>query len=100
LVPHAKPRHGCLVITMGDAAWTEGIKLVAELRKAGVEAELDYRQRSMRAQMKFANNYDFATVVLLGEDEMSRGVMGLRDLETAEQVEVTREELVARLQGR
>ena len=54
----------------------------------------------MRAQMKFANNYDFATVVLLGEDEMSRGVMGLRDLETAEQVEVTREELVARLQGR
>ena len=98
-VSREKPRRGCLIITMGDAAWPEGIKLAADLRKAGIEADLDYRQRSMRAQMKFANNYEFATVVILGEDELARGVVGLRNLETAEQVEIAREELIGRLSG-
>jgi len=97
LVAEDRPRHGNLVITLGDDAWNEGVKLVAELRAAGIEADLDYRQRSMRSQMKYANNAGFANAIILGDDEIVKGVVALRDLEAGDQVEVPRAELAERL---
>lgn len=94
-----RKRRGVLVVTLGDEAWGEGVKLTAQLRDAGVEADLDYRQRSMKSQLRYADNEHFAWAVILGEDELARKVVALRDLETSEQVEVPCGELIARLQA-
>ena len=90
-----EPRRGVLVVTLGDEAWREGVKLVAELRGAGIEAEVDYRQRSLRAQMRFADNSGFAEAVIIGDDELAKGIAVVRDMATSEQVEVPRSELIA-----
>jgi histidyl-tRNA synthetase len=83
-------RAGVFIVALGDAVWTEALKLLQELRLAGVKAELDYRRRSMKAQLRFADNEQFAQAVIIGEDELAQGIVGLKDLATGEQVEVAR----------
>lgn len=90
-------REGVFIVALGDAVWTEALKLLQGLRLAGVKAELDYRRRSMKAQLRFADNELFAQAIILGEDELAKGIVGLKDLATGEQVEVGRTDLFSRL---
>ena len=55
VAPQAPELYDAFVVTMGDEARLEGMKLVSELRKAGFKADLDHAARSMKAQFKFAN---------------------------------------------
>jgi histidyl-tRNA synthetase len=82
------PRHGILLVALGDEAWRRGVGIVAQLRNSGLEAEIDYRRRSLKAQLRFADNEHFATAVILGEDELARGIAIIRDMESSEQREV------------
>lgn len=93
----AGQRRGVLVLAMGDEAWAEALKLCYELRAAGLRAEVDYRRRSFKAQMRFADSEQLQYALILGEDELARNVAGLKNLETGEQVEVARAELLSRL---
>lgn len=97
LVAEEDRRHGVLVVTLGDEAWEAGVRLVADLRDAGLEADLDYRRRSLKSQLRYADSERFAQAIILGEDELARGVVALRDLATSEQIEVARDQLVAAL---
>ena len=90
-------RTGVFIMALGEAAWLEGLKLVQELRLLGLKAEVDYRKRSMKAQLRFADNERFAQAVILGDNEIEQGTAGLKDLDTGEQVEVPRTELLERL---
>ena len=90
-------RSGVFVVTLGDAAWPEGVKLVHELRMAGVAADLDYRRRSLKAQMRFADNENFAWAVVIGEDEVRDGVVGLKDMESGEQQQIPRTAVLEKL---
>ena len=93
----ATARSGVFVVALGDAAWLESLKLVQEFRLAGLKAEADYRRRSMKAQLRFADNENFAQAVILGDDEIASGILGLKNLQNGEQVEVPRAELLERL---
>jgi histidyl-tRNA synthetase len=73
------------VATLGEAARLPGLKLVADLRTAGVAADTDYLGRSLKAQMKQANRLQARAAVLLGEDEVRQGVATIRDMETSQQ---------------
>lgn len=91
-------REGVFIVALGDAAWLEGLKLTQELRVTGLRSEVDYRRRSMKAQLRFADNEHFAQAIILGDNELEQSVVGLKDLETGEQVEVPRAQLLERLQ--
>ncbi|MDO8588103.1 MAG: histidine--tRNA ligase, partial [Armatimonadota bacterium] len=75
------------VATLGDAAREAGFRLLAEVRKSGISSEMDYAGRSLKAQMRLAGKLGARYVVLLGEDEISRGVAMVKNMETGEQVE-------------
>ena len=81
-------RQGVFVITLGDEAWMTGLKLVQQLREDGVTTEVDYRRRSLKAQLRFADAEGYATAIILGEDELARGVGVVRDMASSEQREV------------
>lgn len=93
----APARSGVLVVTLGEPAWEEGLRVAASLRDAGLEADLDYRRRSLKAQLRFAHSEGFAWAVILGEEELSRGVVSLRNMDNSEQTEVAREGLLETL---
>jgi histidyl-tRNA synthetase len=91
------PRTGVLIVTLGDTAWTAGLQLMQQLRQAGLRADVDYRRRSLKAQMRFADGEGFQYAVILGEDEIASGVAGLKDLVGGEQTAVPLAELVNHL---
>lgn len=68
------------VAALGDAARARGLRLASELREAGVSAEFDHAGRSFKAQFKYADKLGARRVAVLGEDELGRGVVKLKDM--------------------
>jgi histidyl-tRNA synthetase len=87
------------VATMGESARLPGLKLLAQLREAGIPADTDYLGRSLKAQLRQANRLDARFAAILGEDELARGEVTLRDLEAGTQETVPTGEIIARLKG-
>ncbi len=97
VAPVAPPVCDVFVVTMGEDARIEGMKLVDELRSSGVRADLDHAARSMKAQFKFANKLGAKKVVVIAGDELEKGVVKLRDMESSTEEELARSEIVSKL---
>jgi len=82
------------VATIGEAAAAGAFQLLDKLRKAGLAAEKDYLGRSLKAQMKYADKFKARYTVILGEDELNRGVAMVRNMTTGSQEEVALDKVV------
>lgn len=97
IAPQAPALYNVFVVTMGDDARTEGIRLVAELRAAGLKADIDHAARSMKAQFKYANKVGVGKVVVIAGDELAKGVVKLRNMADSTETEISRDAIVAKL---
>lgn len=84
------------VIPVGADGETEALVLTQQLRRAGVKTDIAFRG-NVGKRMKQANKVNARAAILVGGDELARGAVALRDLDTGEQVEVPRGEIVTRL---
>ncbi len=73
------------LVALGEQAKTAGIKLIMELRNSGISAEFDPDKTSMSAQMKMANKTGAKFALILGEDELKKSNIILKDLANGEQ---------------
>ena len=73
---------------------------LARLRAAGIASDGDYAGRSLRAQMKHADRLRARFTLIVGEDEMARGVVLLRDMAQGTQTEVNHADLLSLLAER
>lgn len=64
-----------------------------ELRGKGISCDYDLMSRSLKAQLKFADKRAFTYVAVVGESEMSSGVMTLKRMSDGEQTQLRREEI-------
>ncbi len=78
----------------GEAAMIEAFKLVNELRQIGVSAESDHLQRSVKAQMKYANKIGARYSAIIGESELEEGSLQLKDMETGDTVTIPMSQFV------
>jgi len=85
------------LVAHGDAAREHNWKLMAELRAAGVPADMDVSGRSVKSQFKLADREGAAWCVVVGDTELQSGAVVLKNLSNAEQTQVQRAELVSRL---
>lgn len=97
IAPQAPALYDVFVVTMGNDARTEGIRLVAELRAAGLKADIDHAARSMKAQFKYANKVGVGKVVVIAGDELAKGVVKLRNMADSTETEISRDAIVAKL---
>jgi histidyl-tRNA synthetase len=67
-------------------------RLLYDLRKSGIAADIDYGQRGLKAQLKLANKLDVAYTVLLGPDELAQQICQIKEMGSGEQKEVKLEE--------
>lgn len=81
-------------ISLGEAADNEISKLLFKVRKAGYAAEKDYLGRKMKAQMKSADRMKAKFTAILGDDELERGEIALKFMETGEQRTIKLDELI------
>ena len=77
--------------TGGRSALTLG----ADLRAAGLRVERSYGAKSMKSQMKSANKSRAIVTVIIGEDELARGVATVRPMNGGEQSECPLGEVLA-----
>jgi len=70
------------------------LPILAKLRKAGVNAEIYPEAAKMKKQMKYANGKAIPFVAIIGEDEMQKGELMLKNMENGEQKSITTEELL------
>jgi histidyl-tRNA synthetase len=98
-VPIPEPeRTSVLVAHLGDPAKTEAMRLASELRRAGVTSVLS-PSRSLRSQLRYANAKNCTHAVIIGDDELAKGVAVVRDLRHSEQTEIPLDALVASFSG-
>lgn len=82
------------VAALGDEASKIGFKLLMELRRNGVKTEKDFMGRSLKAQMKFANKFKTKFTVIIGENELEKGIAVIRNMVTSEQKEIAIDDVV------
>jgi len=85
------------VIPMGDLL--AGLTLAEQLRAAGITVDFGF-SGNMKKRMVRANKVGARLALILGEDEMARGAVMVRDLDAGNQEEVPLASIVERLLGR
>jgi histidyl-tRNA synthetase len=95
--PAASPRP-VAIAPLGPAAESRALGIARTLRRAGIAVEQDYRG-NMKRRMQRANRLNARAAVILGDDELARDVVQLKDLDSGEQREVALEQLVDVLKG-
>jgi histidyl-tRNA synthetase len=97
LIESAESSVEVLVAQMDEVRLPEYLKLASELRRAGINAEVQLESRKVAKQFQYADRAGIRFVLLLGEDEAARGVVAVKDMRKQEQFEVPREDLVRAL---
>ncbi len=69
---------GC--VSRGEAARRALLPLARDLRELGISVDVDHRGSSVKSQMKRADKLGCALVLILGEDELARQVVTLREM--------------------
>ena len=96
-----RPAPGCTTPSCaGRDARLKGLTPVADLRKAGLSADLDHAARSLKAQFKYADKTGAPYVVVLAGDELAKGAAKLRDMAGSSEEEVPFEHLIPTLKER
>ena len=92
------PRPQVFVAHIGDEARNEAIKLAASLRRNGIGTIEATGSKSLKAQLRQANNLSVRYAVIIGEQEIESRIAILRDMTSAEQETIHLEQLQKRLQ--
>lgn len=99
LLPEKNRSVDAYVVALGETAQAEGFKLLNSLRQQGLSAAMDFAGRSMKAQMKQANKLGAKYSVILGEDEISEGVVMLRSMEDSSQAKVPMNQVAEKIKA-
>ena len=73
------------IASLGEQPRSSAFAFVQQLRGRGLEAEMDYEGRSLKSQMRRADKSGARYVLILGEDELMRRQIQLRDMRTKTQ---------------
>ncbi len=83
-----RPAPGVFVIAVGDDARPAALRLLRELRQAGVTAQMAFEARGLKAQLKRADRVAARAALILGSDELARGEVTVRDMRASTQKSV------------
>ncbi len=81
-------------VSIGERARELAFELLSRVRRQGISADMDLRSASVKSQMRRADKLGSRAVVIIGEDEIERGVFKFKDMKSSEEQEVTEEGLI------
>jgi histidyl-tRNA synthetase len=77
-----------LFSNLGEAESRKAFDLMQQLRHQGVACELYHEKAKFDKQFKYAEKKNIPYIIILGSDELVRGVVKIKNLSTGEQEEV------------
>ena len=84
-----------LFVNFGEAEAAYSLPILAQVRAAGISAEIFPDAVKMKKQMSYANQKQIPYVAIVGETEMAQGKVMLKNMQTGEQQLLGPDELVA-----
>jgi histidyl-tRNA synthetase len=86
--PQADSGSDLFIVALGEAARNRAFLLTQEGRRNGLAVLMDPAGRSMKAQMKQADKFQARYVLIMGEEELAKGIAILRDMASKAQEEL------------
>jgi histidyl-tRNA synthetase len=71
----------------------EVLKLVKELRSCSIQTDFDLKGRKLTRQLEYTDALKIPYVIILGEMELKKGVVRVRDMQKREEFEIKREDV-------
>ncbi|MDR1712788.1 MAG: histidine--tRNA ligase [Coriobacteriales bacterium] len=87
------------VAAVDTQARAAAFALAGQLRSAGLRAELDHQNRSLKSQLKAADKSGASWVAILGPDELAAGQLTLRHLASHEEQRTTTQQAIELIRG-
>ena len=78
---------------LDDQALNTALLLAQRLRERGFSGEVSFDVRSVKSQMRQANKLGVKTCLLLGQDEMDKGLIVVKDMATGAQKSVAQDDI-------
>lgn len=100
LLPESSDTLDVYAIVPDQKDMAVAFKTVNVLREAGLSCNLDFMERSFKAQMKQANRENARYAVIFGADELSRQAVSVRNMADSSQSEVKLADLLTTLDKR
>lgn len=97
LLPEVINKLDVFVISLGEKAQAAAFKILCELRKNGYTADMDFMDRSLKAQMKLANKFSAKFAIIIGDEEVATGNAVLKNMGTGEQQQINVDVLLNKL---
>ena len=82
------------IVALGERANQKVFELINNLRQNGIRAERDYEGSSLKSQLRKANKFGVRYTIIIGDNELDKGKVILRDMSSAQQDEVDMERIV------
>lgn len=86
-----------MFVNFGEAEALESLRIIKELRKQGISAELYPDSSKMKKQMGYADSRKIPFVAIIGEEELKEKIVVLKNMLTGDQHRVSPEELITYL---
>lgn len=91
--PAGKADDLILIAAMGEDAFERGIQLAKLLREKRIKVELADQKNNLKKQLKLADRMNARYVFILGEDELKKNIISVRDMKSSEQKTLSAEKL-------
>ena len=83
-----------LFVNFGEKEAQYSLPIIADLRKAGIRAEIYPDSTKMKKQMSYANAKEIPFVAIIGETEMQEGKVTIKNMTTGEQQLVDKDDII------
>lgn len=83
------------IVALGEKATLKAIEIAKDMREEGFSALLDLNQRSVRAQMKYADKLGAKFNVVIGDNEVENKIAKLKNMQTGEESEINLDTFVS-----
>jgi histidyl-tRNA synthetase len=86
-----------MFVNFGENEEKYCLPLLQKLRENGINSEIFPESAKMKKQMTYANNKNIPFVILVGANEMEKGILTVKDMISGDQSEMKFEDLLEKL---
>ena len=94
-----KPILDCYCVPLGEAALKKFLSISMELRDAGIRSDLDYLEGSLKAKLRRADKTHAKYCLVIGDNELAKGVALLKNMTQSTQEEVFLNQIVEKIKN-
>lgn len=85
------------VAWLGANTQEMALKIAKDLRVAGIKTHIDFKEKGMKSHMKKADKLNTKYCIILGEDELAKNIVVLKDFSNRTQEEIEINNIITKL---